>query len=114
MLCSAPRTEPQLGLTHCLGPVVDVERQVSAFPQQPFKRYRFPAICLPVHNRLCSLLNDARHADARADDGRGIDATVGQHRGQPGQDPLDDRIDTVFPWIKRVVCLGAFGHREVE
>ena len=66
------RAEPQLGLAHVLGAVLEPQRQASVRPHQPLKRYRVPAIGLAVHENFGALLDEPRTAHPDTEDADGV------------------------------------------
>ena len=113
-LGAAPRAEPQLGLAHGPSIVVDVQRQIGACSEQASQRDRLPAVRLPVHETVGSVLDDAGYPDTDAEDRGRADSAGGHYHLKPGQDRLDDQADLVLAGVERIVGLGALSQRQVE
>ena len=82
--------------------------------QQPLQRHCVPSVSLAVHEDLGTLLDDPRNPDSDAEDRRGVDSPVGEHRGQAGRDVPDDLVHLVLGGVEWVLCFRALGHRQVE
>ena len=98
----AARAEPQLGLAHGLGAVLEPQRQVGVRPQQPLKRDRVPAVGLAVHEYFGALLDEPRHPDSDPEDRGGVHPAVGEYRVQPGHDALHDDVHLMLGGVERV------------